>query len=217
MKKAFLTIALVAFAMAANAQLILGGQFGVNNQTRNDGNYSVSSASSFSFNINPKVGYQLNEKIQLGAQVIYGYSTTKSYFGKDNTFNVTPVSQFGFSPYVRWNFGSWKNCSLFLEGSFVFGISPETKTTNSVNGTEVTVNNKDKFTYMGIHIVPGLNYSFSEHFSMDLYINIARLAWNHISHQDDWVENSFGVSANLNANDINSQLSTFAIGFNYHL
>lgn len=217
MKKTILTIALVAFAMAANAQWIIGGQFGVNSNSRNDGNYSAPSSSTFSFNINPKVGYQLNDNFQIGAQLVYGYTSTKSYFGASNTFNVTPVSQFGVSPYVRWNFGTWKNCSLFLEGSFIFGMSPESKTTNSVNGKETTTNNNDKLTYLGINVVPGLNYSFSEHFSMDLYINVARLAWNYVSNQNKWVNNGFVVESNLNANDINSHLGNFTIGFNYHL
>lgn len=178
--------------------------------------YAIGSTSTTSFNINPKVGYQLNDQFQIGLQFVYGYTTNRTYMGAENSYTSTPASQFGIAPYARWNFGSWKNCTLFLEGQFVFGMSPETTTHTFLNGNETTTANNDKLTYFGLSVVPGLNYSFSEHFSMDLYLNIARLAWSMASTQNGWNSTGFDLESNLNAQDINAHLANFSIGFNYH-
>ena len=216
MKKIALTLVLAAFAFSANAQWVVGGQFGFNTNSNRDDAYSIGSTTTTSFNINPKVGYQLNDQFQIGLQILFGYQTNRAYAGANNTYTSTPTSQFGVSPYARWNFGNWKNCTLFLEGQFIFGTSPETTTHMFLNGNETTIDNDDASSYLGLTIVPGMNYKFSEHFSMDLYINIARLAWRSATNAADWTNSGFGIESNLNAQDINTHLTNFSVGFNYH-
>lgn len=217
MKKVLLTLALAAFAFAANAQYVIGGQLSVNHNGTNNGNYPVGSNATTGFEISPKVGYNLNETFQVGLQLNYAYNNTINYGGASNTYTSNPRTQFGIAPYVRWNFATWRNCTLFVEGQLVFAMAPESKTHNYINGNEVgVVNNADDMKIFGATVIPGLNYKFSDKFSMDLYINLASLTWFSLQPNGGWNTHAWGLDANFSAQDINTHLTNFSIGFNYH-
>lgn len=221
MKKILLTLALAAFAMTANAQLVIGGNISAFHDGAHDDNYTAGypSTASTSISIMPKIGYQLNENMQIGAQFGWAYRYTRNYAGADNTYRSnTPRSEMRIAPYFRYNFATWRKFSLFCEATLNFTLGFETESHNIVNGSEATgfpVKNGNNYTYFGINVVPGMNYSFSDKFSMDLYVNLASLYWNMTSY-DGATEHQWGIDANMNKQTLNNHLGNFSIGFNYH-
>lgn len=215
MKKIFFTIALVAFAFTASAQWNLGGQIGVGHQGNHDDNFNIGSSTTATFAFSPKVGYQLSDKWQVGATVLFGFDKERNYMGAEDTYTLTTNLQYGIAPYVRYTFGAWRNCSLFVEGQFVFGMSPETTTYSYVNGSEsASVKNGDNLTFLRLGVVPGMNYKFSDHFSMDLYINVAELGWSMNYTKTRSIHNCI-VGVNFNEMSAIDHLNVFGVAFNY--
>ena len=213
MKKLFITLALVAFAMTANAQFVLGGHIGLAHNGSHDDNYTLGSNASTDITVMPKIGYQLNDKMQLGVQLGLEYNYNRAYAGNEDTYLSTYGSVIRFNPYFRYNVAEWRNFTLFCEAQVSLGLHLESHTYNTV--TDNTTDNNDDFTTVGLSVVPGLNYSLSEKCSLDLYINLVRLAcdWTLTDGVDT---HSYYLGADMNAQSINAQFGNFLVGFNYH-
>ena len=221
MKKIILTLALMAFAFGANAQFVIGGNIGFSHDADYDDNYTAAyrSQANTDITILPKVGYQLNDDMQIGAQLGWNYNYTRNYMGAKDSYTSTPRNSIMISPYFRYNILKWKKFNVFCEAAINFELGLESKTHTFVNGSEVTgspVKNGDNFTSFGIGVVPGLNYAFSKNFSMDIYINLASIYWNATSY-DGHADHAWGFGANMSEQTLNAHLNNFLIGFNYHL
>ena len=80
--------------------------------------------------------------------------------------------------------------------------------------SDKTTDHNDASTSFGLRVVPGMNYAFNSHFSMDLYINLLSAYWDMTTY-DGGAEHAWGLGANMNAQTVNAHLSNFSIGFNY--
>lgn len=220
MKKILLTLALAAFAFTANAQFVIGGNIGFSHDADYDDNYTAAyrSQANTDITILPKVGYQLNDDMQIGAQLGWNYNYTRNYMGAKDSYTSTPQSAIVIAPYFRYNLLKWKKFNVFCEAAINFELGLESKTHTFVNGSEVTgspVKNGDNYTSFGIGVVPGLNYAFSNSFSMDIYVNLASIYWNATSY-DGHADHVWGFGANMSEQTLNAHLNNFLIGFNYH-
>lgn len=126
MKKLFLTVAVAAVALAANAQVYVGGELGFWRST--DKNHT-------SLAIKPEVGYQLSDKWDLGIGIGYNYD----YVGKGkidgSTVSKVKVNSFEVDPYARWSFAKFGPVRLFLDMGF--GVNTyKTKYDVLVSGAE---------------------------------------------------------------------------------
>ena len=117
-----------------------------------------------------------------------------------------------FTPYFRYNVATWKNFTVFCEAQANLTLDLESSSYNKV--TDVTTDNKDAMTMIGLRVVPGMNYAFNEHFSMDLYINIVSAYWAMAS-RDGAAAHQWGLGVNMEDQTLDSHLSNFSIGFNY--
>ena len=124
MKKVLLTLALAAFAFAANAQFVVSGQLGFNTNggsTYTKTEVGVTNETKIPNNIlntitfAPSFGYMLNDNMQVGLSFGLGYRYTKTFntvppIGEAyttpnlNAENWTSVSQMNFNiaPYFRY-------------------------------------------------------------------------------------------------------------------
>lgn len=82
MKKIVLSIIVALIAITANAQVYVGGTFGVGSDKVETEGTEVKNTT---FKILPEVGYELNEDWSVGTVV--GYEYNKSGDVKTNTFN----------------------------------------------------------------------------------------------------------------------------------
>lgn len=201
MKKLFLTIAISFMALAANAQIIIGGNIGFGMTNGNtvttttiggtETTVTVDNPSTSNFYIMPKIGFGINEKMSAG--IILGYSTTTA----TRFLNAAPIgatnyegwrkvtnNSINITPYFRYNAASLNNFTLFCEAALPIAISPETAIKNyesydlAGNHVETNVDNKGaKQTSFGITVTPGLNYALNSHLSMDIYFNAIGLGY----------------------------------------
>ncbi len=163
MKKAFLTIAMAAFAFAANAQFIVGGNLGFNTQSGKSVETVVAGGtttttefinpSSMDLYIMPKIGYQIDDKMSAG--IILGYSmdsrtrtlTAPSGFdplmsaafalGMDDYAGTTKwsASTITIMPYFRYNLMEFNDLTLFCEAAIPIDIHGAEKTVLNEEGT----------------------------------------------------------------------------------
>lgn len=227
MKKVLLTLALAAFAFTANAQFVIGGNIGANHDNYHTDKYGTGTTTT-DISIMPKIGYQLNENMQIGLTVGWTYNYERTYAGKDDTYNSTSnpglataanYKDFNnptitIAPYFRYYLTSWKNFKVFAEAELNVGIHMESSRSTVVSGSETSTNNQDNFTSFGINIVPGLNYSLTDHISFDLYVNLLR-CYADFATADGFGAHAWGIGADMSAQTIQAHLGNFAIGFNY--
>lgn len=213
MKKVLFTIAMIAFAMTANAQLILGGQIGLNHNGNHDDNYSLGSNANTNITILPKIGYQLNDNMQIGIKLGVDYTYGRVYAAGEDNYASNWQNTLYLAPYFRYNLMEWRSFTLFCEAQLAFGLHMESHNYNTL--TDNTTDNADDFTTIGLSIVPGLNYALSDKCSLDLYVNLARLACNWTL-TDAFDTHSYDLGVNMDAQTLNAHLGNFAIGFNYH-
>ena len=256
MKKVLLTLALAAFAFVANAQFVIGGYVSYSN---NGGNikytgvndspkdfqtpFNGTAMASSSYSIMPKIGYQLNDNMQVGLSFGISGSTTTDYSYWTTMYRAYPDfegwektshSSFSVAPYLRYNLGTIKGVTLFCEAQLSFTFDGEYKTHEFnteikdilLNAHDTTYTGNNKVNSISFSVVPGLNYKFNDRLSADLYIDLLSLSFVHTTNiwdnafvdGDKYVENTnnFYFGANLRAQTLSSQFSYFRLGFNYH-
>ncbi len=245
MKKVLLTLAAVAFAFAANAQFVIGGQIGFQSNGGSLHNtsvlgtttteYEIPATKTTDFTFLPKVGYNLADNMQVGANLGFTTSTTTNFSapaymaGKEDWTKVSQTS-WVFAPYFRYGFGEFcGKFTAFVEAQLSLAGTPHWKST-TFNGTEAEGNTK--LFDLGFSIVPGLNYAINDKFSCDLYVDLLSLNYSHrksttfvdastggltITDEDVNVSNSFFLGCNADAQSLGAHLGWFRLGFNYHL
>lgn len=138
MKKVLLTLALAAFAFAANAQFVVSGSFGFStNGGSTWGKNTVAGVTAEStlpadintaINFGPSFGYMLNDNMQVGLSLDLGFNYTKEFdavfpgagaytpaFDKAEDWLVTKQFIFGIAPYFRYYFMQAGNFNFFCE------------------------------------------------------------------------------------------------------
>lgn len=91
MKKIVLSIIVALIAITANAQVYVGGTFGVGSDKVETEGTEVKNTT---FKILPEIGYELNEDWSVGTVV--GYEYNKSGDVKTNTFTIAPYARYFF-------------------------------------------------------------------------------------------------------------------------
>lgn len=245
MKKVFLTLALAAFAFAANAQFIISGTIGFNNDggaTNYDLNktesYTIPNDISNTFIFSPTFGYQFNDKMQVGISLNYSYRYSKDFntlgYSLDHQnyegWTTSSSTRFAIAPYFRYNLMSWNKLTLFLQAQAAFGFTPRvnyhefsTEVPAIISEVNKEYESNTKGTDVVLSLTPGLNYSLGQHCSLDLYIDLATLAYtyNKQTTYDDGVVSStrtfhdFTFGCNAAAQTLANHLSFFRLGFNY--
>lgn len=213
MKKIILTLALVAFGMTASAQWVLGGNLGVDHANRHANDYVAGTAST-DISIMPKIGYWLNDDMQVGAQLGYVVDFDRNYVGSTDNYTSDHQSSIVIAPYLRYNVAKWNKFTVFCEGQLALTLGLESSTYNSV--TDNTTKWGDSFTQIGINVLPGLNYAFSDKISMDIYVHLLGIHANFLTN-DAGGAHSFGFGNNADEQTILAHLANFGIGFNVAL
>ena len=139
MKKIVLSVIVALIAITANAQVYVGGTFGVGSDKVETEGTEVKNTT---FKILPEVGYELNEDWSVGTVV--GYEYNKSGDVKTNTFTI--------APYARYFFLNSDVVRLFADGGFGFSTS-KTKGNDALNS-------------WNIGIKPGFAIKLSDHFCL---------------------------------------------------
>ena len=133
MKKILLTALVAVSALAANAQVWVGGSIGYNHYDI-DG---IKATKVDHFEIAPEVGYALSDKVDLAIKLA---------FTSDKTGGADAVTGFQVNPYVRYTFFQTGAVGFFLDGGFSVA-------TSSVDGSKAQ---------FGIGVAPGVKFAASD-------------------------------------------------------
>lgn len=157
-----MTIALAAFAIAANAQFIVGGNLGFNmsSGTSVETNILITGTRTeeipvpkiMNLSIAPKFGYQLTDNMAAGIIVGYTMGTSNrtittpvdiTFIAQNASGNMTEysgniksnTSTISIEPFFRYNLIEFNDLVLFLEASVPINIHPLEKTMRHEEGT----------------------------------------------------------------------------------
>ena len=105
MKKILMTLAIACIAVAANAQVYLGGSVGIATSKKNGGKEVTT------YQILPEIGYKINKSWAIGT--VFGW-------GKGNPVEIEDESRnkVSFEPYIRYTFAHSKYVDAFIDGGF---------------------------------------------------------------------------------------------------
>lgn len=192
--KLFLSLTfLLIVCEAANAQLYIGGTFGFT--SRKDAN----DVSKKDFKFVPEIGYQLNEKVFIGANL--GYRHIENTKDSGFTYACDKYISFGVAPYIRYNLYQNEKVRIFADGVASLW---HVKYKGLQNAGEQTGKNihGNRWT-AGIR--PGIAYDATQHFSF-----IAKIGWLGYSSTK---MNGYKATGTWNT-DLDTD--NLAIGFLYH-
>lgn len=201
MKKLFSYVAMLLLPVAVSAQVIVGGSIGITASSEKstllvDGKVQDltknpdGKPSQFGFKIAPKVGYIINDKLEVGASIGLGYSHNMMYVtladkeGENpKAFKDNKTSNFTWSinPYTRYCLVDVNGFGLWIEGLVSLGTSaaPKTKyyeaeydgTKHNENADDLNKKDKNAPKYScfngGLYIQPVLTYAVTEHFRLE--------------------------------------------------
>ena len=171
MKKVMLMVAFMVAAVAANAQVYIGGSLGVSSDKVPYADGSKEPESTVNFHFTPEIGYNLDENWAVGLGLTFDF--TKYPVGADgDQLPGIDRKKFGFeiAPYARWTFARWNKVSLFLEGGLAYGF--DKNKWDETDGRNETVTVEDKESYFKIGVKPGLRVDLTDHFAV-----MTRLGW----------------------------------------
>jgi outer membrane protein len=181
------------FFVNLNAQVFVGGDFGLSTSggSTDDGTTSTDKNSTFNYNFSPKIGKFLTEKVAVGLSLNLAHARTK-YPG--TTEEIDKTNTIGLSPFLRYYAIKLNKFSIFGQGNIGFSHSKATydvggKTSDGAKTTEIYFN-----------IVPGLSYDISDKFSLETSINVLSFGYYHTtvkygSEKD--ITSSFAMGAGL--------------------
>ncbi|RZK86940.1 MAG: hypothetical protein EOO62_40040 [Hymenobacter sp.] len=162
MKHFFLTAALAASALAAQAQknsFYIGGQAGFNSTstTQDAGGISTTTSKLNNYSFSPEVGTFLTNQVQLGVGFTFSGSRTEGVPTAANLIAVTDVNRYGGTIYSRYFFG---------EGNFrpFVGVNasllPGNSTTETAGPNSIT-RNYSTFDF-GANLNAGFGYGLTK-------------------------------------------------------
>lgn len=173
MKKILLSVAVLALTMTASAQYFVGGSVDLNTtggNTKVDG-VKADHDKTFGFNINPKVGYFLSDKVAVGIGAGFGMSKDTDKTTTPGSDIVATATEWNVAPFMRYYAMEFGAFSVFAEAQLgVGGYNTKVKT----NGVEVK--GTPAMTY-GLIVTPGVSYKLSKCIDLEANLNFMNLGY----------------------------------------
>ena len=188
MKKIMMTLAAVCVAATMNAQVYLGGTFGLGFENKLiDQKDPTKDATGMAFQIKPEIGYNLDEKSSVG--VVLGFGITNntnemlgsaaSIFGRGVKTDKSAI-QFEIAPYYRYKFVQFDKVDLFIDAQVGFIYTKLDEWNN---------------TTFNIGVRPGVAYNASDKISFVAKLGQG-LFFQSSKDKDSDAQSKFGLNAN---------------------
>lgn len=191
--KIILIVLFSSLYVSLNAQVFVGGNFGLHTSggSTDNGTITTDKPSSCNFNFSPRMGKFLYEKLAAGIALNLSYSRTKT---PGIVETIDKSSTYGLSPFLRYYPIRLNKFSLFCQGNVGFSY---TMPTTKVGGT---LTDGPKTTNLYFNIVPGLAYDLSDKISLETSINVLNFGYYHSTTKNGTDKNKtsdFGMGAGL--------------------
>lgn len=187
MKKLFITIAFVAAAMFANAQFFIGGGLGFTTQggkdklTANGLTVEADAPKTLGFQFVPSIGFMFNDNMGVGLDFGLGFRKTV----EDNLYDddgdkykeTVKTTTIAIAPYFRYVFAEVDNFKFYADAKFAYATSkPKDKVEYTDLNTTVEQDGT-KMTSFAFGIIPGIQYNFTDHISINAKLNLLSLGY----------------------------------------
>jgi opacity protein-like surface antigen len=165
---------LVLFSVNLNAQVFVGGNFGMR---LSGGTYDDNSKkpTKFELNIAPTAGKFISEKTAIGVALNFGTSNENN---NEDIEVVDKITAFGISPFIRYYAVSFNKFSVFGQGTVGVSFAHHNQK------VEGDLEKGPKSSQISLGIVPGLAYELSDRISLETTLNIFNLGFAHTSVKD---------------------------------
>jgi len=219
MKKIMITVVLVAFAVAVQAQFAVGGQFGLNfsNTTlKPDDGDDFRTSRSIGFSIAPMVAYNLGDGLILGVQPTFSLGTQTSFFPGIDDIRVTTTGV-GLNVFALYTYMSIGRVNFLAKPIIGFSTSSQKRRPGSGNDDYDLLNRTNIFRF---GVVPVVDFHVNERIMLIATLNFLDLSFRRtgtrtLANPDRrTVTNTFGFDFN-SGNIVN--LGGLTIGFLYKL
>ena len=148
MKKVLLTFAVVIMALAANAQVWMGGSFGFASTKA-----SKDAKPIYDYSIAPEVGFTVAPKLDVAIGLKYAGKSAK-----DEVLGVVAkesISAFAVQPYLRYKAINCGKVGFFIDGGFEYGYAVEKATID-------TFSEEMSSSYFMVGLKPGISFAASD-------------------------------------------------------
>lgn len=162
MKKIMMTLAAVAVAATMNAQVYVGGSFGLGFENKLVDQKDGSDATGMTFQILPEIGYNLDEKSSVGIVLGFGITNNTNEMNRyaaelgaavpgDIKTDKSAI-QFTIAPYYRYKFVQLDKVDIFVDAQVGFTYTKYDEWNNSTFGIGVrpgiAYNPNDKISFV---------------------------------------------------------------------
>ena len=183
-----MTLAAIAVAATMNAQVYLGGTFGLDFENKladKDGN----DATGVSFEIKPEIGYNLSEKSSVGIVLGFGVTNNSNKMVGDDSFGSLLAGgqkteksaiRFQIAPYYRYKFVQFDKVDLFFDAQVGFIYTKYDEWNNST---------------FNIGVRPGVAYNPNDKISFVAKLGNG-LFFESSKDKDSSARSKFGLNAN---------------------
>ena len=176
--RVFLIVLFSFFYVSLNAQVFVGGNFGLNTSmdTDTEGSTTIAKTSHLGFLLSPKAGIFLSEKIAAGAALGWSYSRSRSHLDPET---ISTSSSIAITPFLRYYALAWNKFSVFGQGNIGVSFSGSTSKVGDVS-TE-----GPKTNLFHINVYPGLAYNVSDKLSLETSINFLSFGYYTQTEKDE--------------------------------
>ena len=186
MKKVLMTLAVAFIAVAANAQVYVGGNVGIASSKIGDADAVTT------YKVLPEIGYNINQNWAIG---------TTAGWGKGNPVKIEDEPQktqnyFTVEPYVRYTFVRSKYINAFVDGGFGYTHF------NHAHGAAASVN------AWSVGVKPGISVNLSPKVSFIAHVGFA--GWKSAKADVDGAKSSDAWGVDLDGNNV-----TFGVYYNF--
>lgn len=183
MKRAIFVLSFILLSISAGAQIRFGGSFNVNidteNTKRNSGTEN-NKENSFIISLNPKIYWNLSEKVRTGFRVGFAYGTMAASAllttedisaSEDSEAYINRALGWSFSPFFGYKLLSWNFIGIWVEANAIAG---QLYNVGAKTFPELEWN---KSTQYGVQIVPVIDFDITETLSLQLHLGILSLGY----------------------------------------
>lgn len=172
MKKFFVTLALVAVSLIANAQFFVAGSVSANHYDRSS-NKSFDSKIENGFSVTPAFGYMIPGKSYgFGLGLGYSYAAIKDKSG-EMTVSKEYSNTFDFGPFFRYAYAKFDKITLYVDAKIPISITDVNVRSGNV------VEDLNGVFAIGVRLIPGLTYKFNNHILFTTEIGLLSINYNH--------------------------------------
>lgn len=179
MKKPIFVLLSMFLAVSASAQFHFGGQFNINfgkEQTTFKDGTSIDKENAYMLSLQPKLYWNLNEKMQLGTRVgfVFGRLKTGTVYNTEKEESQSMVNRalgWSVSPFYGYRVLTWKRVSAWAEANAFFG-----QCYNVGKGT-APVTEWNRQSEYGFQILPVIDIALKEKLALQLHLGFISLGY----------------------------------------